>query len=173
MRSYGHGRARAWRCPRPPPPSPWQPPVSLLMPSHGMCGTPKALPLCPGEMVGSRVPFLGKEALPTCVCGVHHRVRGHHHLVEDVHIALGTLGFEGRMTSRVYLSLSRIDSFLQTVFCARRPRAARIELAPLCELYLKTWSRYRYTQWYFAGHPRIASLSDLPYLEYGVIRRGR
>ena len=86
------------------------------MPSHGMCGTPKALPLCPGEMVGSRVPFLGKEALLTCVCGVHHRVRGHHHLVEDVHIALGTLGFEGRMTSRVYLSLSRIDSFLQTVF---------------------------------------------------------
>ena len=40
----------------------------------------KALPLCPGEMVGSRVPFLGKEALLTCVCGVHHRVLGHHHL---------------------------------------------------------------------------------------------
>ena len=36
--------------------------------------------MCPGEMVGSRVPFLGKEALLTCVCGVHHRVLGHHHL---------------------------------------------------------------------------------------------
>ena len=173
MRSYGHGRARAWRCPRPPPPSPWQPPVSLLMPSHGMCGTPKALPLCPGEMVGSRVPFLGKEALPTCVCGVHHRVRGHHHLVEDVHIALGTLGFEGRMTSRVYLSLSRIDSFLQTVFCARRPRAARIELAPLCELYLKIWSRYRYSAWILPVAPVCCTLPvPLRYLR-GTLRTPR